>query len=80
MRIKLTNMRSRVTNDLHSGSGYTNTLTQIESVCTFKLGEMISENNKNHCESNMALVEILIMMVQHRFGMAEIFMVGCEKK
>ena len=38
MRIKLTNARSRVTTDLHSGGGYTNTLVRIESVCTFKLG------------------------------------------
>ena len=38
MRIKLTNASSRVTTDLHSGGGYTNTLARIESVCTFKLG------------------------------------------
>ena len=37
MRIKLTNASSRVTTNLHSGGGYTNTLAQIESVCTFKL-------------------------------------------
>ena len=37
MRIKLTNASSRVTTDLHSGGGYTNTLARIESVCTFKL-------------------------------------------
>ena len=38
MRIKLTNASLRVTTDLHSGGGYTNTLVRIESVCTFKLG------------------------------------------
>ena len=40
MEIKFTNARSRVTtqSDLHSGGGYTNTLAQIESACTFKLG------------------------------------------
>jgi len=38
MRIKLTNASSRVITNLHSGGGYTNTLAQIESVCTFKLG------------------------------------------
>ena len=40
LRIKLTNARSRVSTDLHSGGGYTNTLNlaRIESVCTFKLG------------------------------------------
>ena len=38
MRIKLTNASSRVTTDLYSGGGYTNTLARIESVCTFKLG------------------------------------------
>ena len=38
MRLKLlTNARSRVTTDLHSGGGYTNTLAQMESVCMFKL-------------------------------------------
>ena len=37
MRIKLTNASSRVTTDLHSGGGYTNTLARIESVCMFKL-------------------------------------------
>ena len=37
MRLKLTNVRSRVTTDLHSGGGYTNNLAQIESVCMFKL-------------------------------------------
>ena len=35
MRKKLTNARSRVTTDLHSGGGYTNTLARIEFVCTF---------------------------------------------
>ena len=38
MRIKLANASSRVTTNLHSGGGYTNTLAWIESVCTFKLG------------------------------------------
>ena len=38
MRIKLTNASLRVTTDLHSGGGYTNTLARIDSVCTFKLG------------------------------------------
>ena len=33
MKIKLTNARSRVTTDLHSGGGYSNTLARIESVC-----------------------------------------------
>ena len=37
MRLKLTNARSRVTTDLHSRGGYTNTLAQVESVCMFKL-------------------------------------------
>ena len=35
---KLTNASSRVTPDLHSGGGYTNTFAWIESVSTFKLG------------------------------------------
>ena len=37
IRLKLTNARSRVTTDLHSGGGYTNTLAQVESICMFKL-------------------------------------------
>ena len=35
---KINDASSRVTTDLHSGGGYTNTLARIESVCTFKLG------------------------------------------
>ena len=35
---KINDAISRVTTDLHSGGGYTNTLARIESVCTFKLG------------------------------------------
>ena len=38
MRIKLTNASSRVITDLNSGGGYKNTLSRIESACTFKLG------------------------------------------
>ena len=38
MRIKLTNVSSRVITDLHSGGGHTNTLAQIESISAFKLG------------------------------------------
>ena len=37
MIIKLTNESSRVTTDLYSGGGYTNTLARIESIWTFKL-------------------------------------------
>ena len=35
---KINDASSRVTTNLHSGGGYTNTLARIESVCTFKLG------------------------------------------
>ena len=38
MNLKLTNASSRVTTNLHSRGGYTNTLAWIESVCMFKLG------------------------------------------
>jgi len=38
MRIKLTNVGSRVMTNLHSGGGYTDALARMESVCMFKLG------------------------------------------
>jgi len=38
MRIKLTNVGSRVMTNLHSGGGCTGALARIESVCMFKLG------------------------------------------
>ena len=71
---KLINASSRVTTDLHSGGGYTNTLARIESVCTFKLGVFVSRKigqDLKECETKPQLVNQQYVVYQFKCNLCD---------